>query len=491
MRRLIPYCRLLAVLALVLSPVAADGAKQGFRWSLRDVAVEGRGDSLAVSGTWHFDDWNIEPAGAVVFALSVKNGGRSVPLAPVVAYGRRAAYAQTGLVSGDAREVSVRDLPKGGTLKFTEVIPRSDWMDTVRVVLAVSDWKKGKGLVLRSTSQRGAFARSSAPSQVMEFPWTVLEPVKENPGSRTVELCVPVTFIGESSRYEPETDAQDPDFKRFVSQVRLLTSTRRIAVQGVTLRVAVPPCGSEREAQKLSRARASSLQAYLSRAGAWKCISPGLLAGGESWEPVLEDYCRSPYAGDERSSEILHLKLGGEYIWNTLAREKPALLDWLRIHSFPTAGRAVVSVRFRSPSFSNPRFVLPVYEDIPEILTGWDLWYLSTDYLKGTSEWLDIIIDAARRFPKDAVLNYNAVMALLDCGAVREASRFVRRLDRRKPEGEYAYAAWLYHMGAYAQCLETLKRLSTKGALYGSIYLKAKPFSLWLECREPWKPLEL
>lgn len=479
-----------AALALFLLSPSARAAKEGFNWSLSDIAVEGRGDSLAVCGTWKFDDWNVEPSGAMVFSLALVHGGRTAPLTPVVVYGRKAAVMQETPVSGDPREISVRQLFSAKSFRFTEVIPRMPWMDTVKVVLSVSDWRKGRGLTLRSTSQRGAFTRGVCPVESMEFPWTVLEPQKGKEVSRSVELSCRVSFTGSATKYEGEADAQDPDFKRFVQQVRVLTSTRRIALQSVTLRVSVPPCGNDREAQRLSRSRAASFQSYLSRAGAWKCYGAGLLSGGEAWDVVREDFLHSPYAGDQRASEILSLPLGGEYVWNALAHEKPALLDWLRVHSFPGCGRAVLSVRFRSPSFSNPRFILPVYEDVPEVLSAWDLWYLSTDYLRGTTEWLDIVIDAAGRFPKDQVLCYNAVMALLDCGAVREASVLVRRLDRSLPEGEYAYAAWLYHTGEYEQCLKSLRSLTTKGAFYGNVYLKAKPFERWVECRVPWRPLE-
>lgn len=476
---------LLAALALPWAAVAFAAAPKQFSWSLDSMDVEGRGDSLAVTLVWSFHNWEIAPQKAVVLSPSLRNGERFASLTPVSVYGRRAAL-QPGLppASGVAAERSVTDLTEPVTLRVEDVIPYSEWMDTVRVSLSVSEWSRRDGLVLRSNSQRGVFVRPARPADP-EFPWAPFEPAPEPDGFIDLSYSVPVSFPEGSSKFE--ISLQDTDlWEGFVSKVKAFSSSGDFAVRSSSLELTVPPTGISKESVKLSVSRVKSVYSFLAGSGCFRYEKADRVGGGDDWDGVREWVSRSRFVGDERLMEILSWEGKNDAKAGALRDEKPVIWEMLSESCFPSLGRVEYIVYIRRPQFADPGFVEPFYESVPETLSAHDFWYLSTLYEVGSPQWRDIVCTGAGFHPEDRELNLDAAFALMDAGRLNAASEYLRNagMDDR---ARYAYAVWLYRMDRYDESIRIMEQLRRRSVVYGPVMDAAVPFIRWQKNLVKWE----
>ena len=487
-RRLIPA----ALLALLLSvPGRLAGASAPFVWSLDAIAVRGRGDSLSVSLTWTFRNWNVEPSKAVVFAPSVRSGERSVPLRPVSVYGRKAAQLSSRpFASGNARECSVLEIVPDESFTTVDVFPKQDWMDTLKVCLSVYDWSRRGGLVLKSTSQRAAFCKPPRPDDP-SFPWSLLVPFDDPSETRELVFSAPVSFEGNRMDISNMKMDRVDEYLLFQEKVKEVSSTRRFTVRQSELTLTAAPCGDAKAATKQTRTRVNAVYSYLQKTGLFRVHVPRCTGGGEDWKGVADWVGTSRFRDDERLREILSLNLGPEYAFEALGREKPAAMEALGKDCFPYLDRITYRAVIRPAKFREPKFIQPVYDKVPEALSAKDFWTLSSDYRKGSDQWTDILLTGALLHPEDGRLNYDAAMALLDSGTTAGVVPLLRNLGSPESgglsaEGEYAYAVWLFRSGRLAEALERLGRLKDKSVFYRSVWEQAAPFIDWYTDRVDW-----
>ena len=306
MRRTVIFA-LLAGASLLLPRPALAAPPKTLGWSLDAVEVTGRGDSLAVALTWTFSDWNVAPTKAMVFSPSIRKGNSFASLTPVSVYGRKTAQPLRQKASGNDGEMSVLNVSRPVRVRTLDVIPLQDWMDTVKVTLAVSEWSKRDGLVLRSTSQRGVFLKPEKPADFV-FPWDDREPHRDSQPFGELSFSVPVRFAGAAStKFDPSEGTDAYLLEEFLRKVKVFTSDGLLKLRSSALVVTVPPEGVARESVKISRGRAASLYSYLAKKGAFRIrsVTTSRVGGGEDWEGVREWVSATRYGGDQRLMEIL------------------------------------------------------------------------------------------------------------------------------------------------------------------------------------------
>lgn len=465
-------------------PCAAQ--RGGLGWSLDAVEISGAGDSLAVALTWSFNDWNVAAARAVVFSPVLRNGDRVATLTPVSVYGRKAAGSYPKVIaSGDRDETPVLDLSGPARLRTVDIVPRSEWMDTVRLILTVSEWSRRDGLVLRSTSQRGVFARPPEPAAPV-FPWEPLEPVEAGVAFRDLSFSAPVRFAEGSSRFDPDFEGNREALEPLLSKVSAFSSSGRYNVRGSSLVLTVPPAGVSRETVRLSRARVASVYSWMTRQGVLGRRVPSRVGGGEDWDGVRSWVAGSPYRDNTRLAEILSWEGTGDAKAGAIRREMPDVWADLNARCFPGLGRLVYNVSFRALDFTVPDSVRPVYEEVPEALGPRDFWLLSTAYVKGSGDWLEVIRAGAELCPYDAALNLDAAWGLIDAGRPDEAAVFLRAADG-DPRAPYAFAAWLYAKGRYDESLERLGSLEGLTAAQEEALSALSAWLGWSRGDVPWE----
>lgn len=478
-------CRVVFCFLLALSVLPGRAAPKMLSWSLEGIRVEGRGDSLAVTLDWSINDWNISPSRAVVFSPVLKNRDRMVSLTPVAVYGRKAAQqVDRRLASGSEDEYSVVDVSSPLRFSTEDVFPYQEWMDTVRVILSVSDWSRGSGLVLMATSQKGEYIRPEEPEPFV-FPIYLAEPMDDNLLFRDLTISAPVHFSGKSVKYDPDFAENDEGMEEFRRKVKALSSTRDYAVRSSSLVLTVPPEGKAKESVKLSRNRVSSVYSYLYRQGLFRIVQPSRIGGGEDWDGALRWVAESRYSGDDEAVAILSRDTSGDAKAQRLRVEKPVLWDILKTDCFPTLGKVEYNVSFKSLSFSSAEAMFPYFESMPEALSPKDFWFLSGEYSFGTPQWLDVMRTGADLYPECPELNLDVFYGLMDAKEFNAAAMYLRNVgvDSR---ALYATAYWFYWMGRYDECLDILSRLQFKELKYGDIYDRALPYIKWHTNRIRW-----
>lgn len=477
--------RIALSLFLLLPVLSGLAAPKMLSWSLDGIQIEGRGDSLAVTLDWSIKDWNISPARAIVFSPVLRNGDRMVSLTPVAVYGRKAAeQVDRRLASGSEDEFSVVDVSSPVRFSTEDVFPYQEWMDSVRVILSVSDWSRSSGLILMSTSHKGQYIRPGEP-EAFVFPVFLAEPADDNLFYRDLTIEAPVHFPGKSVKYDPDFGDNDAGMEEFRRKVKALSSSRDYEIRSSSLVLTVPPEGNAKESVKLSRNRVSSLYSYLYRQGLFRTVQPSRIGGGEDWGGALRWIGEGRYSGDDELIAILSGNSSGDNKAKTLRLEKPFLWDILRSDCFPSLGKVEYNVSFKSLRFSSPGAVVSYFERMPETLSPKDFWYLSGEYSFGTPQWLDVIRTGADLYPGCPELNLDVFYGLMDVKKYYAASVYLRNAGE-DDRALYAMAYWLYWMERYDECLEILSKLQFRELKYGDIYERALPYIKWHVNRVRW-----
>ena len=486
MRRTVIFA-LLAGASLLLPRPAWAAPPKTLGWSLDAVEVTGRGDSLAVALTWTFSDWNVAPTKAMVFSPSIRKGNSFASLTPVSVYGRKTAQPLRQKASGNNGEMSVLDVSRPVRVRTLDVIPLQDWMDTVKVTLAVSEWSKRDGLVLRSTSQRGVFLKPEKPADFV-FPWDDREPRRDSQPFGELSFSVPVRFAGAAStKFDPSEGTDAYLLEEFLRKVKVFTSDGLLKLRSSALVVTVPPEGVARESVKISRGRAASLYSYLAKKGAFRIrsVTTSRVGGGEDWEGVREWVSATRYGGDQRLMEILSWDGKSDAKAGAIRSEKPVVWDILTRECFPSLGKATYEVSFVRPGFDNPARCREMYDRMPEVLTAHDFWYLAESYGLGTDQWLEVVCAGADLHPEDPALNLDAAFGLMEAGRGAAAAPYLRNADG-DPGFTYAFAVWLFRMERYEECIALLQDLGARSTAFDAVLGSAVPFIRWKMNRVPW-----
>lgn len=473
------------VVILAFSPVS-KAVEKPLAWSLDKIEVVGRGDSLSVTFSWTVSNWEMPENKAVVMMPALRGVMGELALRPVAVYSRKLAMDEkTPLASGRRNELSIRNVPHKISFKTSDVLPRQSWMDTVRLSLSVYEWSKRDGLVLRATSQRGTFVRPKRPEDA-QFPWTMKVPERATGSFREVEIECPVDFEDGFYRFDIDYGGNSAEMESFLSKVKALSSSKRFEVRSSSLILTVPPEGNPKESLKLSKNRVNSVYSYMSKQGAFKVYQPAKVGAGEDWDGVTEWVSRSAFQDDARLQEILSWSGREAEKLETISREKPAAWEEIFKRCIPYLGSVKYSVSYRPLSFSQSRFVIPVYDEMPEFLLPYDFWYLASSYGQGTPEWLEVMMTGASLHPENEALNMDVVMALIQAGRVNTASEYLRNVGS-SVEGKYVYAVWLYNAGRYDEALELLEFLKDKGSMYMEVWMMAEPFISWYTGNVAWE----
>lgn len=489
MRRLLLTVIAVCLLSLGWSAFAVPA--RSVRYSIDGIRIAGEGDVLSVSVTWSFEGWNVADGKAIVYSLSLKHGDYSCGLRPVVVYGRKAARQASELVaSGRSDELAVVDLSSKQTFTVTEEIAYREWMDTVKVLLSVSEWSKGPGLVLRSSAQKGCYAKPAMPP-AFDFEPAYLEPERFIGTYRKADISVPVLFDGDSQVFDLAYSENSSSMARLVPFLRSVTSSGRFSLSGSELSLTIAPGGSGKTLQKRSKARLQSLYQFLQKKGAFLSSSkPSLVSGDEDWDGVRAWVERSRYGSDARLMEILSMDPESADIGSLVSREKPAVWDVLVKDCFPYRGSVRFSFSYKPLAFSSPSAVAPVFNEIPEVLSPWDFWYLSTLFSEGSPEWLEVIVKGAELNSDSVELNYDAGMGLCLSGAPMRATEFLRHCGD-DIKYKYLYVVWLYKLRRFDECAELLDYLAEHGSFYESVYENAIPFIDWVTNYVDWQEVHI
>lgn len=469
--------RFLLILMLgFLLPVAGFAGPGDVRYSLERMSVRGCGDMLEVSVDWSFHG-KMDDGAALIVKLSLRSDLGEANLAPVVVYGRKAFYGKE-VASGDERENAY--LMDGESVSFSckDAFPYAEWMDTVRVSLAVYEWTKRTGPFLVSSSSRRTFFKPSRPEEPM-FPWTMKQPARSGADLRTVTFECPVMFDGKSTKFNIEFGDNLETVGDFIPKVRAVASSKLFSVRSSSISVFLPPEEDAASVRKRSLACAQSLYSYMARAGAFRVSVPQRKAGGEDWKDVRDWIERSEFGGDERIREILSWEGRDDELYSFLSREKPAAWEKICTLCLPSLGRAVYTASFKPLVFSKPNFVIPVYEETPEALSPYDFYYLSGIYEEMSEDWFDVICTGAMLNPGSEELNMDAAMGFILSGSIHGAVPYLRHVGS-SDDGKYVYALWLFKCGRYAEALDIFKVLDGRKGPYQGIWSSVYPFSKWI-----------
>ena len=469
--------RLALILALWLVLPGTGFAGPGdVRFSLDRMFVKGSGDVLEVLVDWSFHG-KMDDGAALIVKLSLRSDLGEVNLAPVVVYGRKAFYGKE-VASGDERENAF--LMDGETVSFgcRDVFPYEQWMDTVRVSMAVYEWTKRTGPFLVSSSSRRTFVKPRRPEEPV-FSWEMKEPSDGGGDIRTVTFESPVLFDGKSTKFDIEYGNNLETIGGFIPKVRSVASSKLFSVKSSSLGVCLPPEEDAAAVRKRSVACAQSLYSYMQRAGAFKQSVPQRVAGGEDWKGVREWVERSEFGADERIREILSWEGRDDEVFSFLSREKPAAWEKIVDLCLPSLGRVVYTVSYKPLVFSKPNFVIPVYEEVPEALSPHDFFYLSGLYEELSEDWFDVICTGAALNPGSEELNMDAAMGFILSGSIHGAVPYLRHVGS-SDDGKYVYALWLFKSGRYAEALDIFKTLDGRKGPYQSIWMNVYPFAKWI-----------
>ena len=429
-------------------------------WSAEVGSIVGRGDSLAVTVNYTISNWNVDPSHAVVLAASLRNGEAFATLRPVTVYGRKVASQAVKLVaSGNKEEIVVASVPHKLEFSVVDYIPVRGWMDTVRVVIENCDWSKRGGLVQKSIRQLDMFTKPARPEWTPK--WSTQVPDEWDHSFRDLKLTFPVAFDEGSTKYDQFLNGNSEAQKDVLPLLKALTSSRKYSVKNASMKCYASPDIDQKAAATLTKKRAQSVYSFLSRAGAFKNVSPFRDGGGSDWESVERWIEASDLIKDPTMNEIMTSSLPADEKMVAMKRHCPYLWDIVRMECFPLVNRIEFVFSYKPIVLKSADFVRPVYEEDPRLLVPHDFYLLASDSAEFSDEWLDVMMTGASLWPEDQALNLNAAYGLLSRNRFGPAEMFLRNAGKGA-WAEYARALWHCARGNWMEAEEALGNLAKR-----------------------------
>ena len=451
-------------------------------WAVEDASIRGEDGKIVVTLGITVSEGLLPDRGALVLMPSLESRFGEISLAPLCLYGTK-AYAKELSASGDKREIRELKLKQSMRFEYTDAVPVQSWMDTLRFKLTVNRWYERLGNSMASSSRMWTFIKPRKPEKPV-FAWKPLAPVKPS-SVRTVCIEAPLHFENGTTKFNIEFDGNGKAMETFLHKVRRVSSTKTFSVRSSDLSVYLAPAGRSADSKKRSRQCANSLYSYLQRAGAFKQYTPARSGGGEDWEGVRGWVSRSRYGKDARVEEIL-MWSDTDAAAGALRSEKPGLWEEIEKQCPELLGKAVYRFDITPLTFKSPWFVEPVYDDLPETLSAFDFYYLSTAFDLGSDKWLDVLLTGATYCPDSPELNMDAAMALCQKGRAQSAVPYLRNMGD-SDKARYVYGIWLFSVERYEEAIDVFQHLAGKDPWYSGILPIAESYQAWINKEGEWE----
>jgi len=443
-------------------PATVDGV------AARDVRLERNGNYLSVGMLLDLSALKVGGNRAVLLTPRLVNGNDSIDLPAVGVYGRRRYYYYVrngrSMLSGKDDEQSFRSSSRPDTLRYTDLIPYSEWMNGSQLTLHRSEWGCCNKLLAEQTGllgERFMPVETGAPAFFPELVY--VRPQAEKLKSRALEGSAYIDFPVDKTAIYPDYRRNTTELGKIRATIDSVRDDSDVTITQVWLKGYASPESPYEHNRELALGRTEALKKYIKNLYHFDGTLIATDYEPEDWEGLRRYVEESTALSHKR--EILALIDSDREPDNKEWRIKSVYPDdyrYLLENCYPALRHTDYRIAYTVRGYSDVDEIERVMRTRPQKLSLNELYLVAQRYEPGSDGFTEVFETAVRMFPSDETANLNAANAAMRRGDNAAAARYLAKAGDT-PEAVYARGALAIREGD----IDTARRYLTEARALG------------------------
>lgn len=387
---------------------------------LDNISVTNTVETVTLNIDFLFDslDKNANTEYSVTPIITSPDGADSIAFAPFIIAGRNLYYRHLRL--DNLSDTTIYRSDRVDTLKYTNTIPRRQWMDNADIsirTISTGCCKTPK----RFYDDPVARVRRQVYTPKFAYEQPVAEPVKEF----TLEGSAYVNFPVNRTEIYPDYMNNPTELVRITNTIDSVKSDPDITITYISIKGFASPEGSYSNNVRLAKGRTATLKDYVERISN---LPHGFIDTDylpEDW-PGLRAYVeKSSMAYRDAILAIIDSDLEPDAKDNKIKRDFPEDYRALLAFVYPTLRHSDYLIRYNVRSYTSLEEILQVLHTQPQKLSPEEFYRAAQSMEAGSVEFNEVFETAVRMYPNDSVSNLNAAIAAMQSGRYDAAARYL------------------------------------------------------------------
>lgn len=404
--------------------------------NISQLSVHKADDAMTVIMTVDPSAYKMKSDRLVVLTPAIASVNDTLRLPSVTVAGRNAWYQEYRNTSD--RRYLLR-AGKGLPYEYSATVDYLDWMQESRLIMLCDT-------VNECRCENIGF--SAVPVADMDF-----TPVVYQTGTETFDYIVPSDTIEKifnlSGRaniiFKVNRTDIDWTYKSNYAELDTILKTIDVvkdnpdaSVQSIHLTGYASPEGSYANNVRLAKGRTEAVKRYVAERSAFPASVYSTSSVPEDWRGLREWLVASSVPGKESMIAFIDDRSIPEEVRNDLFRERfPEAYSFLLENVYPLLRHTDYLITYRIRRYFDVEEIAEVMRTNPRNLSLNELFILASSYEKGSPEYDEVFITAARLYPDSETANMNAAFSAMNRGEVKSARLF---LSRVAPSVDTVYA---------------------------------------------------
>ncbi|MDE6300998.1 MAG: DUF3868 domain-containing protein [Muribaculaceae bacterium] len=449
---------------LLIFLVAAFSASAGVNSSklyISDLAVLKSEEAMTVNMTVSPADYKVKTNNLVKLTPILIGQNDTLSLPAVTVAGRNAWYHE---VRSNAADPMLLRAGKKTTLAYSATVPYQDWMAVSRMEI-VCDTLSECRCDIRSGSISVAemdFTPKNYESDSSTFAYIVptdtIEKIFDLSGSANIVFKVNRTDIDWSYK------SNYAELDSILRTIAVVKDNPDATVEQIMLTGYASPEGSYSNNVRLAKGRTEVVKNYVAQHSDFPSSVYTTSYVPEDWEG-LRAWLSTSIVPDKESIIALidDSSVAIENKNDVLRSRFPEQYAFLLANVYPSLRHTDYRITYKIRRYFDVAEIATVMAISPRNLSLNEFFLLANSYEKGSPEYHDVFLTAARIYPDSDVANLNAAFSAISQNELNSARMF---LGRVAPSAETAYAWGIIYAkeGDYDKALEMLRQARDGGA---------------------------
>ena len=436
-------CSALFLLGTCLPASAQTGHLSGVRVVNDEIKKNGR--EVHVNFVLDIEEMHVKRQESVRLypVVVAKEGGKSLELPSVVLDGRvrdkvhRREKALTGSAKTDGAYIALRR--KNGEaqqVEYAVTLPYEPWMAQSRLVLReqVTGCLECAQSGVEETPVKNTFLQLFRPQYATAF----VQPGKETVKVRNEVRVARLQFRQDSYNIDPKFKNNESELATVSSSVEVVKTNPDLTITGIYITGYASPEGTVEYNLKLSKNRAEALAAYAQKDTEVDASLWHVTGVGEDWEGLRKEVEKHPQL--LKIDDVLRIidecdgdkDLCEQRIRNLVP---PEIYQRLLNEMYGPLRRNEYRIEYNVRNF-NLEEAKNLLKTRPDLLSVEEIYMVADSYGKGSAEYDEAMLTAARTYPANAAAVVNGAYVKMEQGDVKGAIDLLRfRKGRIYPHG--------------------------------------------------------
>ena len=450
------------LLISLATALTASANQQSAQFNISDLAINQSEEVMTVNMTVNPADFKVKSNRMVVLTPAIIAGSDTVSLPAVTVAGRQAWYQEVR--NGRQADTALLRAGKSVPLSYSATVPYSSWMQQSDLVIMADTINECKCGAVRSSHVPVAQMDFTPPTYVYDtntfdyiVPTDTLEKIFNLSGRANIVFKVNRTDIDWTYK------SNYAELDSILATIKAVKDNKDATVEQILLTGYASPEGPYANNVRLAQGRTEVVRKYVVEhsdfaSSVFKTSSvPEDWAGLRQWLQAssLSDKDAIIALIDDEAIAIQNKN-------DVLRRRFPEAYSFLLANVYPNLRHTDYLITYKIRRYYDVAEIAEVMNTNPRFLSLNEFFLLANSYQKGSPEYDNVFLTAARIYPDNDVANMNAAYSAINQGDLSSARTFLGRITP-SAQTTYAWGVLYAREGKYDRAIEMLSQARDAG----------------------------